>query len=338
MIHTIRRLFSQFVIYGFFAALGSILAEVFSYNYTEAVLVPWGYLPYGLLYILFVDALLRRRVRDWKIVYLYGVLVGFITEGFAAKVVFFGWDVDSVILLGFAPAETLYLTFVYHPLFSFILPVFIARNFFGFPFALPKAKRPIITWLVSIPLYALVLGSTNANDLFWLVIYTVLTFFVFGIWMALLKKWGGIESIALGKIARAGVWFVTIAFYVFAWFFFHKEPRFPPWPATVVALFFTVFVFILIAIKVERPTTSPITYVPRFPFWQRLGYCAPMTALLVGAAINPAAVVFNWIFSITFIAGIVLGPLYFAYVTIDAVIRKLVRLLKSQPQKAPTAQ
>ena len=117
MIRKLRNLLAQAILYGFFVALGTGLAEVFTYNYTEAIIVPWGYLPYGLLYVLFIDTLFKRRVRDWKVIYLFGVLVGFITEGFATKVVYFGWNADSTVFLGFAPAETLYLTFVFHPLY-----------------------------------------------------------------------------------------------------------------------------------------------------------------------------------------------------------------------------
>jgi hypothetical protein len=63
-----------------------------------------------------------------------------------------------------------------------------------------------------------------------------------------------------------------------------------------------------------------------------MGYCALLTVLLILAAINPLALVFGGLFAVTFVLGIGLGPIYFGYVVVDAIIRKAARLLLARPQ------
>jgi hypothetical protein len=61
---TPRRI-TKLLFYTFFAVLGTTLAEVFTVNATDVAYKPLAYLPYGLLYVLFIDVLMARRVESW---------------------------------------------------------------------------------------------------------------------------------------------------------------------------------------------------------------------------------------------------------------------------------
>ena len=313
--------------YGFFIALATILAEVFTYNYPEVLLSFWGYLTYGLLYILFINVLVRRRVADWNTVYLLGVLVGFITEGYAAKVVFFGWDADSFTFHGFAVAETLFLSFVFHPLFSFMLPVFLARNFFNFPFAVPKTKHPYQALCVLIPFYVLIMGATTGRDVFSLAAHLVPTLFIMSAWAIALRKWGCAGSITLGKGTSVSILAITVAFFTFTFHFMETAYTgvimLPSQSSVVLSLVFVGFVSILVALRIKDSENTEAAYSPDFPLGKSIAYFALLTMLLLIAPLNPAAHLLLSLYGILFIGGIVAGPAWFIYVIVDTVRRLL---------------
>jgi hypothetical protein len=298
---------------------------VFTYNYPEVLLSFWGYLTYGLLYLLFIGVLISRRVSDWNTVYLMGVLVGFITEGYAAKVVFFGWEADSFTFHGFAVTETLFLSFVFHPLCSFMLPVFVARNFFNFPFAVPKTKRPYWALAVLIPFYVLIMGATTGRDVFSLAAHLLPTLFVMSAWTIALRKWGGAGSITLGRGTSAVILAITVAFFTFTFHFMETAYTgvimLPSQSSVVLSLVFVVFVSILIALRIKDSGSTEAAYSPGFPLWKSIGYFALLAMLLLIAPLNPLGHLFVGLYGIVFIGGIVAGPAWFAYVIIDTVCR-----------------
>jgi hypothetical protein len=126
----------KFLFYITFVALAMYCAEIISYNDPNILFEPTAYIGYGILYVFFIHSLITRKVTKWSTVYFYGMLVGIITEAFLPKVLFFGWDSSSFTFIGIAWIELFILTFFYHPFFSFIVPVFIARKWLNYPFAL----------------------------------------------------------------------------------------------------------------------------------------------------------------------------------------------------------
>ena len=167
----------KLIFYLLFIALGTASAELLSYSHPPALLNPLGFLPYGVLYVFFINYLIKKQVSDWKTVYLFGTLIGLISEGLFIKVLFFGWGLESFIFNGLAIFEFFVLVFFFHPLFSFIIPVYIAKNFLNFPFAIKKSKRKLL-FLFLLPLYPFI-NSTSLNGNFLsALIYLPLSYFI----------------------------------------------------------------------------------------------------------------------------------------------------------------
>lgn len=127
--------------YLLFAFVGIFAAEAISGNAPFAPLFPPFYAIYGLLDVLLLDFLIRRRVRSWIPVYVAGVIVGYLTESFAAKVMWVGWPGSHLNAMGVLPIPELpFLAFFYHPIFSFCVPVTLARRFLGCPLPLRRSR------------------------------------------------------------------------------------------------------------------------------------------------------------------------------------------------------
>ena len=203
--------------YLFFIALGTIFAEALSFNHPSVILEPWGYIPYGVLYALFIDNLIKRQVDDWKTIYLYGVLVDFITEAYMTKVIFFGWSQDAFIYHGFAIVEGAFLTFFFHPLISFIIPVFIAGKVFKYPFALNYPENSMLV-LKMLPLYPAIMLTAYMLDIS-TILCLFLTAILFLSMAAALKKVAKQQDVLLEKGSRSAVILLTILFYSFSFFY-----------------------------------------------------------------------------------------------------------------------
>ncbi|MEQ8186600.1 MAG: hypothetical protein ABRQ39_01400, partial [Candidatus Eremiobacterota bacterium] len=118
--------FKKYVFYITFAALGSFWAEVLSTNYPLALLNPFIYLAYGLIYIFFLDALMRRKEKNFYIMYIFGSLVGIITETYVTKVTFYGLRSDESRIFGISPGAILFVILFFHAFFSFLMPIYLA--------------------------------------------------------------------------------------------------------------------------------------------------------------------------------------------------------------------
>lgn len=128
------------VLYGTLAALGVFWAEASCFNIPAALLHPPLYLAYGLLYVLFVDALMRRGERRFAVWYLFGMLVGLITETYVAKVTFHGLGPGNARVLGVSPGAIGFVIMFYHAFFSFLAPMYAAKRLLGLP--LPIRTSP----------------------------------------------------------------------------------------------------------------------------------------------------------------------------------------------------
>ena len=211
---------NKFFFYLFFITLGTICVEVLSTNAISFIWYPWGYLIYGLLYIFFIDYIFRKQISSWKTIYLFGMLVGFITEAYVAKVVFFGWPDNNFIFHGFAVKEIIMLIFFFHPLLAFLLPIWIAKNFFGLPFAVKKSRRKWMIYLL--PLYP-VIGSSSVGLVYSpkLAITAFITLVIFTIITLLFYKYRQVKNILLTKKQKIITFVAFLAFYIL---FYLKTP------------------------------------------------------------------------------------------------------------------
>ncbi len=258
---------SKFLFYLLFIVIGTACAEVLSFNYVEVFFSPFGYLTYGLLYIFFIEFLITKQVKDWRVVYFLGILVGFITEAYVPKVIFFGWDpATSLQVFGFAPFEFVVLSFFFHPLFSWMLPVYIAQRYLKFPFNLPiNEKSNKALWLSLLyPLLAFAAGNYGADG--WLLMLLVATAVIIILIAWFLRRRPPIADISLGKRTR---WFLlgfTVLFYTFTLFAsdtFNGEKMVPGLPQIIGSLLFVLLMEWLIRRQTRGLEKTAVAYDPQ---------------------------------------------------------------------------
>lgn len=237
----------KFLFYLTFIALAMYCAEIISYNAPNILFEPTAYVGYGVLYVFFIHSLITRKVTKWSTVYFYGMLVGIITEAFLPKVLFFGWEAESFRLFGIAWFELFILTFFYHPFFSFIVPVFIAKKWLNFPFALetknyaPRIIIPVIVMTI------ITVGNTylNGGGQFIQALSSTIVLLIF---IIVLKRVGTIKDITISYSSR--VWFFAISAVMYLYiFFFYKVPHggvLPEFGALIFILLFISGIFLLI--------------------------------------------------------------------------------------------
>lgn len=255
---------NKLTFYLFFITLGTVCVEVLSTNSIKALWNPIGYLVYGLLYIFFIDYIFRKKISDWKTIYLFGMLVGFITEAYFAKVVFFGWPNNNLIFHGFAIKEILILIFFIHPVFAFLLPVFVAKNFFNFPFQINKSKFPKLIFLL--PLYPLLWSVTKNLQLSPIFIkQSLITLLIFTGITLVFYYFGKTKNILLSKKLKIALFLVFLIFYTLSFFKVHIYGRdyaaTPTIGPLLISFVFVAFIFLLIFLRTRKlETTKHLEY------------------------------------------------------------------------------
>jgi len=131
----------KFIFYITLSALCVFWAEVISTNLPGALFNPFAYIAYGFLYVLFIDALIRWKEKDFKVFYLFGVLMGLITETYIAKVTFYGLKPDEGRILGVSLGAIMFVILFYHAFFSFLAPTYMAKRILNIPLNISKNKR-----------------------------------------------------------------------------------------------------------------------------------------------------------------------------------------------------
>ena len=298
----------------FFITLATAFAEVLSWSYTKAIINPVAFLPYGLLYILFIDYIMKKKLSDWKTIYLFGILVGFITEAYFAKVMFFGWEGKAT---GFAPFEFFVLSFFVHPLFSFIIPLYFAKNFFNFPINIKESKsKNKVFWLL--PIYPFLWSFGNFD--YALFIDFFLSFFIFAFASFLLFKFGESKNIILQNKTRIILIILTLLFYIIGFFIFPEPSKIPPLAYLIFSFIFVCFIFILIIVRIKKLTSYQISYKPTFNLWKVLS--SSFLFILISLFLsfwNPyLVIIMTSILAIALIIGAFIGTLYFLYIIYDS--------------------
>ncbi len=291
----------KFIFYGSFCALGVFWAEGISTNYPLALINPFLYLGYGFLYVLFIDALMRRQEASFAIWYLFGMLVGLITETYIAKVTFFGLNPAGFRWGGVAPGAIAFVILFYHAFFSFLLPAYLAKRVLKFPFAIAE-KKGIDLFYLGIPLLLIPMVQKQmverGMDVFHLMRSLAISAFILCIWVLMLSSIGKIEDVLLSSKERKGL--LCITGFVYLLFLFkgtnqahgHAPMDFPLVPMMAISAFIFVLLFLLFhSLKQEEDSREEVAYssskidLPLFFMW------------------------IAWHLSITGIALVVIGPL-----------------------------
>ena len=305
--------------------MGTTCAEVLSTNCIRALWNPLGFLPYGLIYVFFIDYLFRKQVRDWRTVYLLGCLVGFITEAYFAKVLFWGWQDGCLRWHGFAVGEFFILVFFFHPAFSFMLPVFIAKNFFGYPFYVPESRRRGL--VAGLPLYpAIFFPSTHIDFTGELIVPMFVSLGIVAALSAVLRLCGTVTNVLLSRRARIRLLLFAAAVYIFAFF---KAPvykrdvvRLPEGTPFLVSLFMAAGLFILVCARCRKRTgVFSVRYSPKFNLKLTLAYacCFYVLTTAVLALLGPYAEIRRVFLGLFLLSGTLAGTAAFVWVLADTV-------------------
>ena len=264
--------FKKYLFYITFASLGSFCAEVISTNYPLALLNPFIYLAYGLLYIFFIDALMRWKERNFYIMFLFGSLVGLITETYVTKVTFYGLKPDESRIFGISPGAILFIILFYHAFFSFLMPLYLAKRILSVPLQISR-KKPIDFLFIIIPFFLLPAVYNQLVSRQWNVLFLIGTMgisaAVLFLWILLLRYTGEIKNILLSEKERKGLLIFTVIIYVI--FLLtgtneahgHKAMDFPPVPMMVISVI--IIVILLLIFKVigkNREPEKEISYSP----------------------------------------------------------------------------
>jgi hypothetical protein len=321
-----KEILRKIILYVAFIALATTIIEVLSFNAINALWSPLGFIVYGVFYILFIDFLFRKKITNWGTIYLFGVLVGFLTEAYFAKVIFFGWNNASLIFQGFAIKETALLVTFFHPVFAFIIPVFIAKNFFNFPFAIKESKRKWLIFLL--PLYPLVQTMTKniMIDPPVLIAFLISTIILF-VALTLLYFAGKSQNVILSTKSRIFWILFTIAFYILAYFkigaFGDRPVMHPTLIPLIISFIFVALIFTLIYRRAKN--TKEITllkYEANFSLKKIIKYFVYLylTLMILLAIISPLIPLRTLVMTIFLIGGTILGIGYFIYTIITSLM------------------
>lgn len=305
-----------------FCFIGIFCAEVISGSAPFAPLFPPFYGLYGLVDVLLLDLLIRRRGSSWLTVYLAGVIVGYLTESFAAKVMWFGWPDSKLNLWGVLPIpEVPFLALFYHPIFSFCVPVYLMRRFLACPLPLPTSRladRLLCVW----PLFTAL--TLKMDKSIYLLKWAALDLLILAALVWLLSRLKTASDIRLGRKSRVTLAFLLPAIYVFAFF------KMPAFGRTVVMLpgtfqiCFSAVVLLLLTWMLWRrlPPTSNPESLPLEPaaihpasVTARLLYVlVVMAACVMVAALTPGAI--HFLSPFVFLPGMIIGTVLFLRVCV----------------------
>ncbi|MCK4882661.1 MAG: hypothetical protein KAS92_06530 [Candidatus Omnitrophica bacterium] len=258
------------VFYITFIALGVFWAEVVSTKIPFGLVTYPLYLSYGLLYVIFIDALMRWKVRDFKVWYLFGALVGIITETYVAKVIFYGTQPNVWRIFGVAPGPIAFIILFYHAFFSFLAPAYFARRVLYMPLPIaPNKWIDRLFLLVPFIMFPVVSSKLILEgwDIMALVSLVSISAIILSLWILLLRFVGDIKDVILSRWERIGV----IAFAVIAYIYFlfnatnkshgHAPTDFPVVPMIVISIIIAALLALIFkSISKNEEQKEPLTY------------------------------------------------------------------------------
>ena len=329
----------KFIFYSSFAALGVFWAEVTSTNIALGLFHPFLYLIYGLLYVFFLDALIRWEGKDFWILYLFGMLIGLITETYVAKVTFFGLKPDAHRVCGVAPGAVLFVILFFHAYYSFLAPLYLAKKILAMPLALDDRKcwnigcflAPV--FLAPIVTQQVVMRSKPLPVTVWEIILSAM---VLTAWILMLRFCRTIDNVLLSKKQKLALFVFTLA--VYSLFLIkatnqahgHNPLDFPIGPMLVVT---AIIAFALIiaykALASRFPARSQVAYSAQNINWPLFaGWLFWHIAALGGFSLlqlaNP--------FAKPAIVGIAIIGVTIAIVSIASVVVGIIKMFGTKPK------
>ncbi len=260
----------KFIFYFTFIAIGIYFAEVVSTNMPYALLHPLMYPAYGLLYIFFIDTLIRYNcycIKNW---YIFGALVGLITETYVAKVTFHGAGGENIQFLGVDIGAVLFIILFYHAWFSFIIPSYFAKRVLKMPLPIIE-KRFFDIFFLFIPLFLLPISVQKSLNIGISALLILMSFsgIIFILSCYILKKTGPIKNILLTVTEKKILFLVTLLIYSFFFIFgtnhlaHNKAPLdFPP--GSMFLLTFVIIMYLILNIRSVKKSNeiTEISYNP----------------------------------------------------------------------------
>jgi len=202
-------------VYLAFSALAIFFAESVGGNYPSALLNPLVYIAYGFPFILLLDDLVRNGENRFYPWYFSGWLVGWVTEAYVAKVVFYGWPGDHEQIFGFAVGPILVVIFFYDAWITLLLTAYVARRYLGFPFQIQINRgrdRIALTTALVLSVISTHISISQGKPLPRTMIELALSFLILVVIINGLKKVGRIDDFRLSKDERTRIlkWGVVI--------------------------------------------------------------------------------------------------------------------------------
>ncbi len=245
-----------------------------------------------------------------------GMLVGLLTEAFLPKVLFFGWHEGSIIIGGVAWFETLVLTLFYHPVFSFMVPVYIAKRCLGYPLNLPVG-RPMDYKVIGVSLWMTLSAAMSAiHNEGRSVEDSMVSLLILGALIVLLRFMGRSESAVLSKKVLAAVVGVGIVTYV-GIYVLYEVPHGGYYPPIIGFLIIALYILVVchaLITRIDHFSLSDSGYQANY----RIGGVSVILLLLFIGVLYLASylsrvigIAVNYVSLGTLVVGIVLGGIYF---------------------------
>lgn len=252
--------------YATFTALGLFFAEVVSSNAPPGLVWPPLYVMYGLLYILFLDFLMRYGSRCFNHWYLFGTLVGLLTETYVAKVMLFGLP-NADLVWGLPLGSIVFLGFFYHAFYSFLLPVYVGKRFLGMPFPIPQNNvLDVIVFGAPLLLLPSIMTTNGGNPAF--IMPTLVSCALLLVWVLVLRSARRPFDVLLSMWERVA-WFLIVGATYMYFFLTHintkahgrTDPLALPWGALAVVSILTMIVFLVVVLSVRRSGKRQVSVV-----------------------------------------------------------------------------
>ncbi|HTY89840.1 MAG TPA: hypothetical protein VMC84_01560 [Methanocella sp.] len=255
-------------------ALSMFFAEVCSGSSVLWFLTPWAWIVTFWLYlahtVFFINLALYFRRTSLTALYLWGVLFG-LYESWITKVAWAGYAGQAPgigTFLGFAIPEFPIITFFWHPVFSFILPMLAfqalsGRVLPGHLQVLIKSRRNWILSALVVILGSAILAFNSKSNLVATVVTALGSFALIGaLYLIASKRYGkqfSIESLRLGKAGMTLLLIYLAALYILTFIFILPERTAPP---LTILLTLGVYAAIILLLYLKKPDAVEHSVMP----------------------------------------------------------------------------